>query len=32
MDYQTFVNERRKLMAKETEKYFKTLRREYIFM
>ena len=32
MDYQTFLNERRKLMAKETEKYFKTLRREYIFM
>ena len=32
MDYQTFLNERRKLMAKEIGKYFKTLRREYIFM
>lgn len=32
MDYQTFLNERRKLMAKEIEKYFKTLRRDYIFM
>ena len=32
MDYQTFLNERRKLMAKEIEKYFKTFRRDYIFM